>query len=43
MVDQPYVGVQAVAHGYGNYVKDKEAITSEELLQMMTEIQLLLF
>ena len=36
--DQPYSGVRVETHGYGKYVKDKQAVTSEELFEMMSDI-----
>ena len=36
--DQYYHGVRLEVHGYGKYVRDKEAVTSDELFNMMFEI-----
>ena len=36
--DQYYNGVRVESHSYGKYVRDKEAVTSEELYKMMLEI-----
>lgn len=38
MGDQMYCGERVQAHGYGFYVKDKPAVTSDDLYQMMNEI-----
>ena len=36
--DQPYSGVRVEFHGYGKFVRDKVAITADELHDMMREV-----
>ena len=37
-VDQLSAGLRVKVHGYGNFIRDKETVTSEEVFYMMQEI-----
>ena len=37
-VDQLAAGLRVKVHGYGNYIRDKETVTSDEVFEMMQEI-----
>ena len=37
-IDQMSAGLRVQVHGYGKYIRDKEAVTSDEVFDMMQEI-----